>query len=169
MNENTERHIDYAQSITDIEKALDKIKLLETELRALKDKTAPDPDFKRYPADSSAVRPDKIKATDMTGDRKEASDASTGPVDYLEKQEYAEVISAIELDGETLKKIKEYVDRAYGLDIRIRNTVEEPIIGGIIIKIGEKVIDLSVRNKMEDIKAKLKSTSLGGEGFGTED
>jgi len=86
-----------------------------------------------------------------------------------EKQEYAEVISAIELDGETLDKIKEDVDRAYGLDIRIRNTVDESIIGGFIIKIGEKVIDLSVRNKMEDIKAKLKSTSLGGEGFGTED
>ncbi len=80
-----------------------------------------------------------------------------------------EVISAIELDRETLRKIKEDVDRAYGLDIRIKNTVEEPIIGGLIIKIGEKVIDLSVRNKLEDIKTRLKSTRLGGEGFGTED
>lgn len=169
MNENTERHINYARSIPDIEKALDKVKLLEAELRALKDKITPDPELKGYLADSSMDRSDKRKTTDVDRDIKEAPDAFTGPVDYLKKQEYVEVTSAIELDGETLKKIKEDVDRAYGLDIRIKNTVEEPIIGGLIIKIGGKVIDLSVRNKLEDIKAKLKSTRLGGEGFGTED
>lgn len=169
MNENAERHINYDRSISDIEKALDKVKLLEAELMALKDKIVSDPDFKKYFAGPSIARSGKIETTDVDGSIKEVPDAFTGPVDYLEKQEYVEVISAIELDGETLKKIKEDVDRAYGLDIRIRNTVEEPIIGGIIIKIGEKVIDLSVRNKMEDIKAKLKSTRLGGEGFGTED
>jgi hypothetical protein len=31
------------------------------------------------------------------------------------------------------------------------------------------VIDLSVKDKMEDIKARLKSVDLGGEGFGAED
>ena len=56
-----------------------------------------------------------------------------------------------------------------GLDVRVRNTVDPSIIGGLVIKIGEKVIDLSVKNKMEDIKSKLKSVELGGEGFGTED
>ena len=87
----------------------------------------------------------------------------------LNKVEYVEVVSAIELDEGTLKKIKEDVGRASGLDVRIRATVDGSIIGGLIIKIGEKVIDLSVKNKMEDIKAKLKSVELGGEGFGTED
>ena len=145
------------------------MKLLEAELSALKDKIVSDHDFKRHPADPSMTRTGRIKTTDMAGDIREVSNAFTEPVDYLEKQEYVEVISAIELDRETLDKIKEDVDRAYGLDIRIRNTVEEPIIGGLIIKIRGKVMDLSVRNKMEDIKAKLKSTRLGGEGFGNED
>jgi hypothetical protein len=145
------------------------VKLLEAELMALKDKITPDPDLKGYITDPSMIRPYKVKTTGVDGDIKEAPDAFTRPLDHLEKQEYVEVVSAIELDGETLDKIKEDVDRAYGFDIRIKNTVEEPIIGGLIIKIGEKVIDLSVRNKLEDIKAKLKSTRLGGEGFGTED
>ena len=64
---------------------------------------------------------------------------------------------------------KDIVDSASGLDVRVRNTVNESIIGGLIIKIGEKVIDLSVKNKMDDIKTKLKSIELGGGGFGTED
>ena len=71
--------------------------------------------------------------------------------------------------GQSLDKIKKDVDAASGLDVRIRNTIDPSIIGGLIIKIGEKVIDLSVKNKMDDIKAKLKSIELGGEGFGTED
>jgi F-type H+-transporting ATPase subunit delta len=70
---------------------------------------------------------------------------------------------------EVLPRIKKDVDAATGLDVRIRNTVDNSIIGGLIIKIEEKVIDLSVKGKMEDIKTRLQSVELGGEGFGTED
>ena len=90
-------------------------------------------------------------------------------VNDFRKQAYVEVVSAIELDQETIAMIKRDVDAASGLDVHIRNTVDGSIIGGLIIKMGGKVIDLSVRNKMEDIRARLKSVDLGGEGFGTED
>ena len=37
-----------------------------------------------------------------------------------------------------------------------------------MLKIGEKIVDLSVKNKIEDIRAKLKSIELGGEGVGAK-
>jgi len=92
----------------------------------------------------------------------------TGLVSNFKKQVHVEVVSAIGLDDGTISKIKKDVDRASGLDVRIRNTVDPDIIGGLVLKIGEKIIDLSVKNKIEDIRAKLKSIELGGEEFGAE-
>lgn len=169
MNKNTEKHIDHTRAIFDIGKALNKVDLLEAELKTLKGEIVSNPDLKKYLADPSMTRLDKIKTADIAGDIEEVNNVFMESVDYLKKQEYVEVVSVIELDEGTLKKIKEDVGRASGLDVRIRATIDESIIGGLIIKIGEKVIDLSVKNKIEDIKAKLKSVELGGEGFGTED
>ena len=89
-------------------------------------------------------------------------------VDELKKQVYVEVISAIELDGGMIFKIKESIDKNTGLDARIRNTVDKSILGGIIIKIEGKVIDLSIRDKIDDLKTRLKSIELKGGDFGIE-
>jgi len=180
--------IDYASAILDMDKA---VNILEIELKALKSEIVSNLDLKKYLTEPSMIQSDRMKASlnmlkdgaspatkaamamivilDLVEDMEEIHNTFTGLVNDFKKQAYVEVISAIELDEGTMKNIKEDVDRASALDVRIRNTVDESIIGGLIIKIGEKVIDLSVRNKMEDIKAKLKSIELGGEEFGAED
>jgi F0F1-type ATP synthase delta subunit len=79
---------------------------------------------------------------------------------------YVEVVSAVELDRTMMDKIKEYVERAVGHRVILKNKVDGSIIGGLVIKIGEKVIDLSIRDKLEDIKESLKAFDIGGEGFG---
>jgi F-type H+-transporting ATPase subunit delta len=86
----------------------------------------------------------------------------------FKKQVSVEVISAIELENSILEGIKKEVDSKTGLDVRVRNTVDSKIIGGIIIKIGELIIDLSIKNKIEDLKSKLKALELRGEDFGFE-
>ena len=60
------------------------------------------------------------------------------------------------------------MDVKTGMDVEIRNTVDCGIIGGVIIKIGDKVIDSSVKGKINDLKAKLESIELKGEDFGIE-
>jgi F-type H+-transporting ATPase subunit delta len=52
--------------------------------------------------------------------------------------------------------------------VRVKNTVDKSIIGGLLIKIGERIIDLSVKNKIEDLKSKLKALEIRGEDFGFE-
>jgi F-type H+-transporting ATPase subunit delta len=180
----------YARAILDIGKAEKAVDLLETEFKTLKEAVISDLDLKKYLTDPSVDKTAKIKmALKVLGEGASVSiravftvlimadiveeiegiyNIFVGFVSDFKKQVYVEVVSVNELDGGTISKIKEDVDNASGLDVRIRNTVDPDIIGGLVLKIGEKIVDLSVKNKIEDIRAKLKSIELGGEGFGAK-
>lgn len=180
----------YARAMLDIGKAERSVDLLETEFKTLKEAVVSDLDLKKYLTDPSVDKTAKIDMAlkileegasvsirtvlvmmimaDIVEDIEELYNIFTGFVSDFKKQVYVEVVSAIELDSGTISKIKEDVDTASGLDVRIRNTVDPDIIGGLVLKIGEKIVDLSVKNKIEDIRAKLKSIELGGEEFGAE-
>jgi F-type H+-transporting ATPase subunit delta len=188
---NIQKIKEYARAILDMGKATGDVDLLETELKSVKDEIVSNLDLKKYLTDPSIAQSDKIKigleilrdgassavktalvmiiTLDIAEYVETLYQEFTSQVNDFRKQVYVEVVSAIDLDQGIIDKIKKDVDAASGLDVRIRNTIDPSIIGGLIIKIGEKVIDLSVKNKMDDIKAKLKSIELGGEGFGTED
>ena len=180
----------YARAILDIGKAEKAVDLLETEFKTLKEAVISDLDLKKYLTDPSVGKTTKINmALKVLGEGASVSiravftilimadiveeiewiyNIFVGFVSDFKKQVYVEVVSSIELDSGTISKIKEDVDNASGLDVRIRNTIDPDIIGGLVLKIGEKIVDLSVKNKIEDIRAKLKSIELGGEGFGTK-
>ncbi len=180
----------YARAILDIGKAEKTVDLLETEFKALKEAVISDLDLKKYLTDPSVGKTAKMNmALNVLGESASVSirtafavlimadiieeiegiyDIFTGFVSDFKKQVYVEVVSPVELDSGTISKIKKDVDRASGLDVRIRNTVDPDIIGGLVLKIGEKIVDLSVKSKIEDIRAKLKSIELGGEKFGAK-
>ncbi|MFC2145709.1 ATP synthase F1 subunit delta [Actinomycetota bacterium] len=180
----------YARAILDIGKAERAVDLLETEFKTLKEAVISDLDLKKYLTDPSVDKTAKIKMAlevlgegasvpirtvftalimaDIIEEIERIYNIFVGFVSDFKKQVYVEVVSSIELDGGTISKIKEDVDNASGLDVRIRNTIDPDIMGGLVLKIGEKIVDLSVKNKMEDIRAKLKSIELGGEGFGAK-
>jgi F-type H+-transporting ATPase subunit delta len=92
--------------------------------------------------------------------------AAAGFAGALSGDTHVEVVSAVELDSSMMDKIKKYVERVVGHRVRLKSKVDSSIIGGLVINIGEKVIDLSIRNKLEDMKASLKAVDIGGEGFG---
>lgn len=180
----------YGRAILDIGKAEKAVDLLETEFKTLKEAVISDLDLKKYLTDPSVEKTHKINMAlkvlgesasvsirtvfvilimaDIIEEIEEIYNIFTGFVSDFKKQVYVEVISSIELDSGTISRIKEDVDNASGLDVRIRNTVDPDIIGGLVLKIGEKIVDLSIKNKIEDIRAKLKSIELGGEEFGAK-
>ena len=180
----------YARAILDIGKAEKTVDLLDTEFKTLKEVVISDLDLKKYLTDPSVDKTAKIKmAQKVLGESASASirtvfailimadiieeieeiyNIFVGFVSDFKKQVYVEVVSVVELDSGTISKIKEDVDEASGLDVRIRNTVDPDIIGGLVLKIGEKIVDLSIKNKIEDIRAKLKSIEVGGEEFGAK-
>lgn len=69
----------------------------------------------------------------------------------------AEVTSAKELDeeqkGRIIEKVKTLADAR---DVELKTSVDPNLIGGVIIKVGSKVIDASLRGQLRRIGVSLK-------------
>lgn len=66
-----------------------------------------------------------------------------------------EVISAIKLSQEQVSKMEELLSKKYGKNIKLKNKIDQDIIGGILVKIGNEQIDGSVKARLEDLKETL--------------
>ena len=180
----------YANAVFNLARAENAIDRVENELGQLKDEVIFNLDLKKYLSDTAIQSSEKIKSLlNILGEDSTRSIKTISAMiilfdaldyteqiykDYIEltnqykKQVSVEVISAIELDEKMLMEIKTDVDSKTGLDVRVKNTIDKSIIGGLLIKIGERIIDLSVKNKIEDLKSKLKALEIRGEDFGFE-
>lgn len=67
----------------------------------------------------------------------------------------AEVVTAIELSDEARKKLSEQLGQATKKEVYLRARVDESILGGAIVRIGDKVLDGSVRNKLNQLKKQI--------------
>lgn len=66
-----------------------------------------------------------------------------------------EVITALPLDDATLQRLAAELSRATGKNVQLFQRVDPAILGGVIVQVGEQVIDGSLRRKLEQIKDKL--------------
>ncbi len=180
----------YAQSILDIARADNIVDRMEGEFKVLKDEVISNLDLKRYLTDPSIEKSERIKTglkilgksaspaiktvmamiitLDIVENVGQVYEGFVGLVSQFKKQVYVEVISTVELDAALMKKIKTEVDKKNDFDVRIRNTIDKSIIGGMVIKIGERIIDLSIKKEIDEMRNKLKSIELRGEKFGSE-
>jgi F-type H+-transporting ATPase subunit delta len=66
------------------------------------------------------------------------------------------VISAVELSNETLDSVKKYAKGMVGdNELEITNTIDPSIIGGLVIKHGDKLLDMSVSKELREIRKSL--------------
>lgn len=70
----------------------------------------------------------------------------------IEGAEVAEITTAIPLDDEDKLKIAQRITSLVGKPVVLKPIVDANIIGGIIIKVGDKLIDGSIRSKLEALK-----------------
>ena len=68
----------------------------------------------------------------------------------------ADITSADQLNEEQQKKIKENLKNILGNKLSLNFKVDKKIIGGLIIKVGSKMIDTSVANKINKLKIVMK-------------
>jgi len=66
-----------------------------------------------------------------------------------------EVITARPLDDATLARLVAELNRVTGKSVQLFQKVDPSILGGVVIKVGEQVIDGSLRRKLEQIKEQL--------------
>jgi F-type H+-transporting ATPase subunit delta len=68
----------------------------------------------------------------------------------------AEVTSAAPLSGEQLSKLMATLKASSGKDIKLNATVDETLIGGLIVKLGSTMIDTSVKAKLAALQNAMK-------------
>lgn len=67
-----------------------------------------------------------------------------------------DVTTAVELDKDSRKKLIEKLRSSYSFEnIDLKEHVDEKLIGGMIVRIGDKQIDESVRRKLNEIQQEL--------------
>ena len=67
----------------------------------------------------------------------------------------AEVITAVPLDSQAESRIVDQMSKATGKRITLTSSVDPDIVGGIVIKIGDRLIDGSTRTKLSAMRNSL--------------
>ena len=68
----------------------------------------------------------------------------------------ADVSSAVKLSAAQSKKLAETLKARIGTDVKINATVDEALIGGLVVKVGSKMIDTSIRSKLNSLQNAMK-------------
>ena len=73
------------------------------------------------------------------------------------KHAVAEIRSAVPLSEDQRAKLQSALSKATGKDIEIRAVVDPTVVGGIVARVGDQVIDGSVAGKLAALRDHLKA------------
>jgi ATP synthase F1 delta subunit len=62
------------------------------------------------------------------------------------------VTSAVELDPEVVGKIGGEIEKQTGQKVELASRVDEEILGGIVLQVGNMVLDASIRSRLEKLR-----------------
>lgn len=68
----------------------------------------------------------------------------------------AEVTSATALSADQAKKLSATLKASVGKDVKLKTTVDESLIGGLVVKLGSTMIDTSVRSRLAALQNAMK-------------
>jgi F-type H+-transporting ATPase subunit delta len=66
-----------------------------------------------------------------------------------------EVTAAVELDEETVRQIGDRIAEQTGRKVELSSKVEPDILGGIVVRVGNQVLDASIRNRLETLRKQV--------------
>ncbi len=72
-------------------------------------------------------------------------------------KQLAEVRSAVELDDVTVQRLAAALERQTGTPVEIRAIVDPSIVGGVVTRVGDTVIDGSVRSQLQSLRQALRN------------
>ena len=71
-------------------------------------------------------------------------------------EETAEVASAVPLDDGQLAGVKDAVARYAGRPVQLTATVDPALLGGIVVRIGSRMIDASLKTKLQNLELSMR-------------
>jgi len=63
-----------------------------------------------------------------------------------------EITSAVELDDEIAKRIGDQIGEQTGQRVELTKTVDPDIIGGLVLRVGNSILDASIRNRLDNLR-----------------
>lgn len=67
----------------------------------------------------------------------------------------AEVRAAVELDSAATQRLARALERLVDRPVEVRVVVEPELVGGMVVEVGDLVIDASVRHRLEELRERL--------------
>lgn len=68
------------------------------------------------------------------------------------------VVTATEIDDDLKEKVKETLEKITGKQVTLKAGVDETIIGGMIAKVGDLVLDGSIKTQLAGLKESIKGS-----------
>lgn len=69
------------------------------------------------------------------------------------------VTSAVELPSETVEQIGKNIEQQTGRTVQLESRVDDGIIGGLVVQVGNMVLDASIRNRLEKIRKQVTAAA----------
>ena len=69
------------------------------------------------------------------------------------------VVSAVELDPAVVEKIGQEVERQTGEEVDLASAVDDRILGGIVLQVGNMVLDASIRSRLEKLRKSVATAA----------
>ena len=66
-----------------------------------------------------------------------------------------EITSAIALDGQTTEELGRTIGERTGRKVTLAARVDPDILGGIILRVGNSILDASIRNRLEQLRRQV--------------
>ncbi|HYI03887.1 MAG TPA: F0F1 ATP synthase subunit delta [Reyranella sp.] len=71
----------------------------------------------------------------------------------------ADVASAHPLSAEQMNALQDVLKAQVGKDVQINTRVDPNLLGGLVVKVGSRMIDSSLRTKLNNLKVAMKGTA----------
>jgi F-type H+-transporting ATPase subunit delta len=66
-----------------------------------------------------------------------------------------QITSAIELDKKTIKQIGDRIGDQTSRTVELSSSVDPDILGGLVVRVGNTVLDASIRNRLEQLRKQV--------------
>ncbi len=172
----------YAGALFDLakdQKALDQV---QSDLSAFKGLLADSADLTRLIESPAISKDDQVKALTSVSKKAGASDLTTRFLGLLadkrrafalpqiieayaamladEKGEVAaELISAVELSKAQADAIREKISKSVGKTVTMQTTVDPSLLGGLVVRVGSRMIDASLKTKLHQLELAMKGAA----------
>lgn len=81
-------------------------------------------------------------------------------VDEHRREADAEAVTAIPLSEAQTNALKQQLQAVSGYNIRLKTRVDESILGGMIVRVGDKLVDGSVASQLRSLQEQLRRAKV---------